>query len=214
MTLSSSEMIVFDLDDTLYKEIDFVKSGFRVVADFVAKPDAFEKMISIWRKGGNAFQYLIDKFGVSDTLQELLTVYRNHYPNISLDLDTVKVLETLQSRGIRLGIISDGRSISQRNKIKALGLEKWISGEDVVISEEIGSVKPSLRNYEYFVIKYPNDSFSYVGDNLLKDFIAPNELGWDSICLMDDGRNIHKQNFNQNEIYLPQKIINSLLDLI
>ena len=32
-----------------------------------------------------------------------------------------------------------------------------------------------------------------MGDNLKKDFLTPNRLGWQTVCLRDDGRNIHKQ---------------------
>ena len=58
----------------------------------------------------------------------------------------------LRRKNIRLGIISDGRSRTQRNKLRALGLD-WI--EDVVISEEFGSEKPCEANYLYFEKKYP-----------------------------------------------------------
>ena len=38
-----------------------------------------------------------------------------------------------------------------------------------------------------------NANFYYIGDNVVKDFIAPNQLGWTTICLLDNGQNIHKQ---------------------
>ena len=42
--------------------------------------------------------------------------------------------------------------------------------------------------------RYPEcQNLTYVGDNLKKDFIAPNMLGWLTVCLKDDGRNIHRQ---------------------
>ena len=64
----------------------------------------------------------------------------------------------------------------------------------MVISEELGSEKPALANYTYFMERYPEcHDFTYVGDNLKKDFIAPNTLGWLTVCLKDDGRNIHRQ---------------------
>ena len=56
---------------------------------------------------------------------------------------------------------------------------------------------PALANYEYFVKRYPGcNDFIYVGDNPDKDFIAPKTLGWETICLKDDGSNIHKQDFS------------------
>ena len=57
-------------------------------------------------------------------------------------------------------------------------------------------------------------SFFYVGDNTEKDFVAPNELGWTSVCLLDDGQNIHEQVFNVENIKLPKKSISNISELI
>ena len=54
----------------------------------------------------------------------------------------------------------------------------------------------------------------YVGDNVQKDFIAPNQLKWKTICLNDDGLNIHAQNVVVNDAYLPQIRIDSLSELL
>ena len=88
----------------------------------------------------------------------------------------------------------------------------WI--EDVVISEEFGSEKPCEANYLYFEKKYPDYRFTYIADNLKKDFVAPNRLGWRTVCLKDDGRNIHSQNIEIAEVQKPQFIIDKLTDLI
>ena len=78
-----------------------------------------------------------------------------------------------------------------------------------VISEDFGSEKPALANFEYFMKRYPGCSdFTYVGDNPDKDFIAPNTLGWETICLRDDGRNIHKQEFSVvSDEAMPNKMV-------
>ena len=63
--------------------------------------------------------------------------------------------------------------------------------------------------------KYPKAEFSYVGDNLKKDFVGANALGWQTVCLLDDGRNIHKQEFEKyGEEYQPKVKINTLLELV
>ena len=86
----------------------------------------------------------------------------------------------------------------------------------MVISEEFGSEKPALANYTYFMERYPEcHDFTSVGDNPRKDFIAPNALGWLTVCLKDDGRNIHKQDFTSITAQaLPKKTIESLKELI
>lgn len=97
----------------------------------------------------------------------------------------------------------------------ALGLERFVSEENLIISEEFGSEKPSSSNYEYFMKRFPfADEYIYIGDNLKKDFIAPNSLGWKTICLLDDDRNIHKQDFSLAPEYLPYYTVYALSEIM
>ena len=200
-------VICFDLDDTLYKEIDYLKSAYREIAGYAAEychgcsapvsvlaHKAYEVMLAAYREGDNAFEALNRFLGLNLPASDYLYIYRNHKPKIALSEDVVRMLDTLKVKGVRMGLITDGRSVQQRNKIEALGLSRWMDAEDIVISEEFGSEKPALANYTYFMERYPEcPDFTYVGDNLKKDFIAPNALGWLTVCLKDDGRNIHRQ---------------------
>lgn len=203
------KVICFDLDDTLYKEIDYLKSAYREISAYAAEhchgcsdsptilaSKAYDAMLAAYLNGENAFECLDRFLDINLPISEYLQIYRNHKPRISLSEKVEQTLDMLKSTGYIIGLITDGRSVQQRNKIKALGLSRWIANEDIVISEEFGSEKPSLANYEYFMKRYPEcGDFTYVGDNLQKDFIAPNALGWTAICLLDDGRNVHKQDF-------------------
>ena len=215
-------VICFDLDDTLYKEIDYLKSAYREIAKYavehchecsdpvsVLAHKAYEVMLAAYQEGQNAFDVLNSFLGLDLPIADYLYIYRNHKPKIALCEDVVRTLDALKAEGVRIGLITDGRSVQQRNKIMALGLDRWIDDADIVVSEEIGSEKPALANYEYFMKRYPGCSdFTYVGDNPDKDFIAPNTLGWETICLRDDGRNIHKQDFSavSNEA-MPNKMV-------
>lgn len=204
---SRMKVICFDLDDTLYKEIDYLMSAYREVAEYAAGQctgcsdsvyflaiKAYNRMLDAYHQGLNAFEELNKFLGLELPVSDYLYIYRHHKPKIALSEDVVQTLDALKAEGVHIGLITDGRSIQQRNKIEALGLGRWIENADIVISEEFGSEKPALANYEYFMKRYPHcQSFIYVGDNVKKDFIAPNRLGWETIGLMDDGRNIHGQ---------------------
>ena len=99
------------------------------------------------------------------------------------------------------------------NKIRALGLDQYFDDDMIVISESFGSEKPCEENNRYFMKKFPECSdFTYVGDNPKKDFLASNSLCWKTICLFDDGLNIHKQDFSLPKDYLPQKKVKSIID--
>ena len=84
----------------------------------------------------------------------------------------------------------------------------------MLVSEEHGYEKPDKYAYEMVEAFFPQCEYVYVGDNPEKDFLAPNKLGWNTICLLDDGRNIHKQNFNLSNDYLLKCRIGNMKELI
>lgn len=206
--------IIFDLDDTLYKEIDFLKSAFRQIADVIGITGVYNFMLKCYRDGENAFKMVIERYNLSYTVDQLLDIYRNHKPDITLDLSIVATLDELKSRGWTMGLMTDGRSVTQRNKIDALGLSEWIEPNCILISEEFGYGKPDEHCYQYFIERYPNAKFCYVGDNLNKDFVTANKLGWQTICLLDDGRNVFSQQIVIPKEYLPQQTIKELPELL
>lgn len=207
------KVVCFDLDDTLYKEIDFVESAYREIAESEKRPDLLPKMMG-WRENDkNVFLQFNKAIGKETLISEYLKLYRNHYPTISLSAGFEETLNELKHRGITLGLITDGRSISQRNKIKALGLDRWFDNENLIISEETNYEKTEEPNFRYFIKKYRGAEFTYVGDNPKKDFIVPNRLGWKTVMLKDDGRNIHKQEAVPAE-NMSQITINSINELL
>lgn len=191
-------VVVFDLDDTLYKEIDFLKSAYSEISlkiskmVYVESSAIYNQMLACFYNKENVFESIIKKYNLSISINELLDIYRNHKPEIKLSKDRVEVLNELKCRGIVLGLLTDGRSKQQRSKIEALKLNTWIS--EILISEEFGSEKPNANNYKYFENLFGKAKYYYVGDNVKKDFITPNKLNWTTICLKDSGQNIHKQN--------------------
>ena len=223
------KVVVFDLDDTLYKEIDFLKSGYRKVAELVARQcgcDAraiYDQLLKWYYNGENAFACMNEEYGFGNSINEYLDIYRYHHPTITLSEETRVTLSKLKEVDVVLGIITDGREITQKQKVEALELGKWIPLEMVMINEEKKYFKPNHWSFDRMMLKcyqkYPDNNFDffYVGDNPGKDFIAPNELGWTSICLLDDGKNIHKQNVDLQNEYLPKywiKNIGDVLDII
>lgn len=207
MTMKN-KAIVFDLDDTLYSEYDFLKSGYNFISQQVEKNNPqklYEKMISLYHSGDNVFEYILTSYP-EVTLVMLLDWYRYHIPHIKLYDGVEKFLQAV-SFTHKFAIITDGRSISQRNKIQALGLTDYMS--EIIISEEIGSEKPNEVNFLKVEEKLDCNEYTYIGDNTKKDFVTPNKLGWKTICLKDRGFNIHKQSFDLSENYLPQKVFSS-----
>lgn len=219
-------MTVFDLDDTLFKERDFVTSSFRVIAREADRRGiiSYEKALAILcagRDGGMAFSSLAEEVaarapGCGLTEEWMVNTYRTHTPDIKLDDATESVLAALRERGETLGLITDGRSNTQRAKIKALGLERFIEPRNILVSGETGFDKTHREPFDMIMMRNPVERrYVYVGDNSAKDFIWPNKLGWLTVQLDDaDGVNIHPQSSDRPAAFLPQRHIGSLSQLL
>ena len=213
-----NKVVVFDLEDTLYKEIDFLKSGYHAVADYLTKTvgiqDLYAEMIEAYQAGEkNVFQKVIDNYHLTVDKSVLIDIYRYHIPHIHLDSMVRSVLEQLQGN-CHLAMVTDGRPRTKRNIINALGLSEYFDWSDVYISEEVGHLKTAPYSFEKIMESYPDCQYICVGDNPAKDFLAPNKLGWMTVCLMDDGRNIHQQDLSLTADFLPQRKIKIISDLI
>lgn len=214
--IDNNTHIVFDLDDTLFKEIDFVKSAYIYINSYINSRFNIDLSKSIKKclSGEvNFFDLINSKLHPDQNfpIEKYLELYRFHYPEIKLSKDTSVFFEKILSHNIDFSIITDGRSISQRNKIKALGLYDLV--KNIIISEETGFEKPHLNNFKILNRIYSNKKLIYIADNTSKDFIAPNSLNWDTICLVNNGQNIHPQDFNLNIDYLPKIKVNYLTEI-
>jgi putative hydrolase of the HAD superfamily len=212
-------VLVFDLDDTLYKEINFLKSGYKEIALFISQrtelsaESVFKTMMSLYWQGANVFYQIIKMYKLSDMfVLTFIDIYRSHKPQLGLEPSEYQLLQELKGKVYKVGLITDGRSLQQRSKIEALGLGSFF--DDIIISEEIGTEKPHFNNFKYFENRYGHQKkYIYVGDNTAKDFVAPNALGWTTICLLDNGTNIHKQSFNSDNSKMPLYFVNDLKDI-
>jgi len=144
-------------------------------------------MFSLYRNGKNVFESIQKNYPI--TLDQLLAIYRNHLPNISPFDHVETTFAEIKKRDGKLAIITDGRSLSQRNKLEQLGLAHLF--DYILISEEIGTKKPNELNYLKVQETLNANRYTYIGDNILKDFVTPNKLGWRTIGIIDNGKNIH-----------------------
>lgn len=183
-------VIVFDLDDTLYDEIDFVRSGFRAVARHVDATRADELCGFMNARfdaagSGRVFDDTITHFGLASSVAELVACYRGHVPDIAIPDTRAAVLARLAAPAVgrsrfAFGLVSDGPHVTQRNKFERLGLGDLIARP--VFTAELGAPKPSKTPFGAVMVQHPAQrDFVYIADNPRKDFIAPRALGWKTI---------------------------------
>lgn len=199
--------MAFDLDDTLYQEMEYVRSAYRaIVAKFGAR------YLSVMMSAPTPSE-AFDATGLDVGAE--LDIYRNHFPDITLPWDSLYTLALLKNKGHILALITDGRASTQCNKIAALGLERFISHEMIYVSENFGESKITGGAMRDIMRKCPGEKCLYVGDNPEKDFICGNELGWITVALKAKTDNVHPQNFESvAPNYRPAAIIRNIVELI
>ncbi len=182
--------VIFDLDDTLYDEIDYCKSGFAAVADFlhnanssISKESFFNELWNQFRQGNrtHTFNTAFESLGLpfdNNLIRLLVNVYRDHRPNITLPAESRTVLKELKA-SYKLALLTDGFLPAQKFKVEALGIAPYFSS--IIYTEELGRDcwKPSPAGFEKILqqLDVPAGQAVYVADNAAKDFIAPNNLG-------------------------------------
>jgi putative hydrolase of the HAD superfamily len=184
--------VIFDLDGTLYNEKSFVKSGFRAVSVYLASKYStnenviFSHLIYNFERGlrYKNFDVLIKEFNlIEEKVADLVDVYRMHKPKVRLYPDAKILLSYLKSKQYKLGLITDGYALTQRNKIQALGLTNYF--DVIILTEELGKdlQKPSVKSYEEMLhrLSVKAEECIYIGDNPLKDFISAKKLGMTTI---------------------------------
>jgi HAD superfamily hydrolase (TIGR01549 family) len=179
--------VIFDLDDTLYPEKEYVRSGFAAAAACMPQvADAAQKLWLAFEQGLPAIDAVLEAEGLrSETLRmNCLKAYREHDPEIMLYPEAKELLEWLKARSVRLGVITDGRPEGQWAKLKALGLTDAV--DRIIVTDELGGVqfrKPCDIAFRLMQghMQIPYGQMLYVGDNPVKDFKAVKQLGMSGI---------------------------------
>jgi putative hydrolase of the HAD superfamily len=183
--------VIFDIDDTLYLERDYVRSGFDAIGEWARAELGLEGVArAAWARfvdgrRGDVFDAVLRDMGLDPspaTIGAMVTCYRTHRPRITTLPDAARLVTQLHGQ-VPLAAVTDGPLASQRAKADALGIARW--SELVVFTEEFGPgfAKPHPRAFE-MVESYTGTRSAenvYLADNPQKDFAAPRALGWRTV---------------------------------
>jgi len=162
------ETVILDLDDTLYDEIDYCKSGFAAVADHLATLPQVP-----------ASDHIFDTFWRQFSAGNRTKTFNAALDELAIDYDDRLIRDFLPA---------------QKLKARTLKIEEYF--KTILYTEELGREcwKPSPAGFEKILqtLNAAPQSATYVADNQLKDFIAPNTLGMTTIQLIRPNR-IHTQ---------------------
>jgi putative hydrolase of the HAD superfamily len=182
---------VFDIDDTLYLERDYVRSGFGAVGTWARRslgvPDLADRAWAAFESGvrSTIFDVALTGAGIESTpelIARMVACYREHQPDITLLDDARACLDDAAGAGA-VAVITDGPLASQSAKARSLGLATW--SQTTIFTEALGTGfgKPHPRAFELVEQRLGVDGerCTYVADNPAKDFAAPSERGWTTV---------------------------------
>lgn len=184
---------VFDLDDTLYDERQFVKSGLQALAVMAEQrwglnpSNSYQQLITLLDTQGRGRMFddwlAQSNLATRANIKRCISCYRLHKPNIGMPQAHHQLLQQLPKP---LYLVTDGNKVVQHNKVQALGIAHYFKRVFITHRFGIQHAKPSTYCFE--VIKKAEDcqwqDMAYIGDNPAKDFVNLNKLGVNTVRVL------------------------------
>ena len=227
--------LVFDVDDTLYEQIVPFKNAYRSLFDIDIDMEKFYLLSRYYSdvkfEASRNGEMTMDEYhiyriqeaardlGVFLTDEQALNMqkeYKKNQQKLQMSDITINILELAKKNNVKLGVITNGPSEHQWAKIDALGVEKLIPRENIIVSGDLGINKPDVRIFDAMQekLKLDFESLYYIGDSLENDILGANNAGWKSIWInrynkeCSPGTEIYEKVENNYELFeIIKKII-------
>lgn len=197
--------VLFDVDDTLYDQTVPFKEAYaeyfgaepavpadviypvtrkysdRVYSRAMAGEITMEEMY-IYR-----VQKAFDEFDISITDKEALDfqkIYADRQRHIHMSPLMEEILSFCSERA-ELGIITNGPSAHQWNKVKSLQAEKWIPHGNIFVSADVGAEKPERKIFDCAkrAMGLEDTEIWFVGDAYALDVLGALNAGWNAVWM-------------------------------
>ena len=190
--------ILFDIDDTLFATTDFagharrhaveamVQEGLEVDADIAYREllDVVEEFSSNY---GRHFDKLVVRLGAylrpgihpAVVIASGVRAYHETKARIEPFPDALRVLDLLTRTDLVRGVLTNGLTVKQADKLVRLGLQNAFSPDAIFISEEMGVAKPHPRIFQLACerLGLPPAKTLYVGDSPRTDIDPAHDAG-------------------------------------
>ena len=204
------KLVIFDLDDTLVPEIEFLKTGYRIVAKRIEEKyglnaeKSYERLYSLFLNGEkNNFNMLLNENDIAyskEEIQELIHLYRTYPRELPLYHDVTAFIHMLRKNEIAIGIITDGPVEAQKNKLKCI--HAYDVFDYIVLTDELGIEfrKPNAKAFEMIIEQAgvkPEETM-YIGDNPAKDFYIKKNLKIKTVRILRENALYANQEYLEN----------------
>ena len=228
--------LIFDIDDTLYSQMEPLltaceESLGRKLEDPELFYQIFGKRSSEMFLFSESGQVSIEEsriYRIENTMKDMgipfireqavffQAKYKENQSHLRISPVLAKLLDTCQDAGVKMGIITNGPYKHQRQKFYILGLDKWFTEEQLIVSAKAGVAKPDSRIFCMAEENWDLDKEKtyMIGDSLENDIEGARNAGWHTIWMnhhhymVPDGMEAP-----EHTVYTEDALVNLILDL-
>ncbi len=204
------QAIFFDIDDTLYSTSEFARRAREasvramIEAGLEARPEEVQaELDEVVKEFTSNYEHHFDQLlkrlprrclkGTNAAIvvaAGIVAYHRTKAQELAPYPDAVRLLERLARSKLVVGVITDGLSVKQAEKLIRLDVLRFLSPHAIYISDQVGINKPNpklyLRPCADLNLKPAN--VLYVGDNPRNDIDPPNRLGMITVRFRRGGK--------------------------
>lgn len=226
----SLRAVLFDIDDTLFPTTKFAGRARRRAVDAMVHagldvdPEAayaeLEEVVREFSSNyGHHFDKLVLRLGTrlrpgvhpAIVIASGICAYHAAKEHIRPYPDAVRVLAALASTDLARGVVTNGLTVKQAEKLVRLGLERAFSPNAIFISEELGVAKPHPKIFSIACDSLgirPSEAL-YVGDHPTRDMDPAHEAGLFTCLRRGEGRHVEEA-----AVHAPDFAVDTLDELV
>ena len=144
------------------------------------------------------------------------TKYKDNQSRLHVSSVLTELLDKCAEKGIKMGVITNGPYAHQVRKFYTLGLDKWFSMDQLIVSAGVGVAKPDIRIFQMAEEKWgmiPEQTYM-IGDSLENDIQGARNAGWKTIWMNHHRYSVPKSMKAPDYIvYTEEEMKNLILDL-
>ena len=191
------KLAIFDLDNTLFCEHDYLINVLKLFLKSEKKEDLLQKKKITLQFNRNRINILKDLLNSVDLYtvenhNKIFKIYRKGYFELNLRKDIKKNFNYLKIKGFKIAVLTNGIVDVQKNKVKLLKLKPLVDKIFYARKKGLAFEKPCeiafKRVLEHFNTK-PSCTIM-IGDNFQNDYYGARKVGIKSILLRNSGLNL------------------------
>ncbi len=180
--LEKFKIIIFDLDNTIYNEKNFIYPSLKNVSKFLKtkinldENEIQKQLLILKNRNQKIFDKFLSKFSAKKINLKLLVKrtineYQSYNCNNLKKVSSLKNILKFFYKKKTLFLVTNGNRLRQKNKIKKLGINKFFK-KIYILDNNYDYIKPSTKSVnslKKFIREFGFKNAVYVGDNKITD---------------------------------------------